>query len=78
MFNWFLRLISVPVVKKLAGSLTRTALASLAGFLAASGVPQELVDPLNQSIPIAQEVAIAAAVALYSLVQIWSIKQKVD
>lgn len=76
MLNWLLRFFSVPVIKKVVGSVVRTTLAALAGFLAAKGVPQELVGPIQDAIPAAQELVVGIAVAVYSLVQIWSIREK--
>lgn len=78
MFSWIKKFISKKVIKKLVGSISRTALAAIAGFLAAKGFPPEVVDTLTDAAPQVEGFAAELAVALYVIIQSWSFTEKVE
>lgn len=76
MISWIKKLITKKMVKRTVGSVTRSALLVLAGWLAGTNAPPEITDELYKAIPRIAEHAGELAVVLYGAMQGWSLVQK--
>jgi len=70
--GWLKKLLTKKVIKKTTGSVVRTVLVFLAGFLAAKGAPAELVEELKN--PQTQE--FWTGIITFAVVQLWSLAEK--